>query len=581
MNSALVFLLTRSTWNAVLARLRRLKNPKYLLGTIVGGFYFYSVFYRQAFASRATRALGGRSSAADWNLPPELVLDLASLLLLLVVLFGAWIFPASRAALAFTEAEMAFLLPGPVSRSTLIRFKLLKSQLGLLFLALLFGFLRGRMLHDGSAAWIHVLGWWLLLSLLQMHRLGASFALTRLYERGLSTTKRRLLGLAVVAVILAGLAAWHAALPPAPELRALTTAGVLFRYLGEFVQSGPAPWLLWPFKLMLRPSFALDALGFAAAVGPALLVLAAHYFWVTRSDVAFEEASIALSQRRAALQQAVREGRKRIKPPATDAREPLFALAPMGWVPLAFVWKHFLQMGGRRALRRTAWIVLAVLGIATALTHSRYASVASPILSTIGTMGLWVSLIIFAALAAQSVQREMGAAEVIKTYPVPGFQFVLGHLLGPALHATALQWVALSLCVSDVGRILANYKMGGLAAIFVGALFLPALNLLLSLVPTAAPLLFPGWFRPGEGASFEATGLRVVSFFGQLLFVLLALFPVVLAASAVGFVAYTFTGISLAAISSISIAGIMVTVEAWVGVQLLGKIVDRYDPTEV
>ena len=69
----------------------------------------------------------------------------ACALFLMFALLLAWILPHSRAALAFTEAEVAFLFPAPISRKTLIHFKLLKSQTAILFSALLMTFDRTRM----------------------------------------------------------------------------------------------------------------------------------------------------------------------------------------------------------------------------------------------------------------------------------------------------------------------------------------------------------------------------------------------------------------------------------------------------
>src|SRR6185436_8218260 len=111
----------------------------------------------------------------------------AIILFLLVV--SAWIFPHARAALVFTEAEIAFLFPAPVSRCTLVHYKLLKSQLAILFTVLLLTLITGRM-FSSSQAWMRVLGWWVILSTLNLHFLGASFARTLLLERGISNWLR-------------------------------------------------------------------------------------------------------------------------------------------------------------------------------------------------------------------------------------------------------------------------------------------------------------------------------------------------------------------------------------------------------
>ena len=110
--------------------------------------------------------------------------------MLFVIVLLAWIIPHERAALTFTEAEVAFLFPAPVTRRTLIHFKLLRSQLRIFFSVLLLTFVSRRF---GGNAWIHAFGWWLMLSTLNLHFLGSSFARTMLLDHGVSNWLRRLL----------------------------------------------------------------------------------------------------------------------------------------------------------------------------------------------------------------------------------------------------------------------------------------------------------------------------------------------------------------------------------------------------
>ena len=53
MTSALRYLLARSFVNSLLARLRRLRQPKYLFGALIGGAYFYFYFYQFLFQGGA------------------------------------------------------------------------------------------------------------------------------------------------------------------------------------------------------------------------------------------------------------------------------------------------------------------------------------------------------------------------------------------------------------------------------------------------------------------------------------------------------------------------------------------------
>src|SRR5258705_3816892 len=199
---ALLYLQYQAFINRQASRLKRLKKPKYLLGGIAGGLYFYFYFFRFLF-----RAGGHRRATFDFS--PEhlqLVQALAASVLLVIVLL-AWLIPHGRAALMFTEAEVNFLFPAPISRRTLIHFKLLKSQIAILFTTLLLTLITGRFGSAGSG-WIRAFGWWVILSTLNLHFLGSSFARTMLLERGISNWQRRILVLALLAAFVTVVVIW-------------------------------------------------------------------------------------------------------------------------------------------------------------------------------------------------------------------------------------------------------------------------------------------------------------------------------------------------------------------------------------
>ena len=75
--------------------------------------------------------------------------------------------------------------------------------------------------------------------------------------------------------------------------------------------NGPMPCVWYPFRLVLKPYFAPEWIAFLLALGPALLVMTAHYLWVMRADVAFEEASVEAARRLAERVAAVRSGNLR------------------------------------------------------------------------------------------------------------------------------------------------------------------------------------------------------------------------------------------------------------------------------
>ncbi|HYD84968.1 MAG TPA: hypothetical protein VEA63_12975, partial [Opitutus sp.] len=87
---ALLYLRLTSLKNLLLTRLRRLRQPKYLAGALVGGAYFYFFFFRHAHT--ATQ----KNPGAFFTLPADsapLFLGVGALALL-AILLGMWIFPS-------------------------------------------------------------------------------------------------------------------------------------------------------------------------------------------------------------------------------------------------------------------------------------------------------------------------------------------------------------------------------------------------------------------------------------------------------------------------------------------------------
>src|ERR1044071_7628308 len=115
MIGALLYLQFHSFINGLQRRLKRLKQPKYLAGAIVGGLYFWFYFCRYAFGS-----LGRPAPPAMLSPPAQYAATIESLaaLALLGIIALAWVVPHRRVALGFTEAEIAFLFPAPLHRTT-------------------------------------------------------------------------------------------------------------------------------------------------------------------------------------------------------------------------------------------------------------------------------------------------------------------------------------------------------------------------------------------------------------------------------------------------------------------------------
>src|SRR5215467_2182991 len=281
MISALLYLQFHSIKNRLLLRIKRMRQPKYLFGAIVGGIYFYFYFFRYFFGFR-----GGRGSFVSNATPESFALfeSFGALIFLVVILLG-WIFSNQRAALSFTETEVAFLFPAPVSRRGLIHFKLLRSQIAILFTTMLLTLITNRV---GGHPFIRAAGWWIILSTLNLHFLGSSFARTVLLDRGITNWQRRLAIFVLLTAALASIFVWAKRTIPAVDFSQFDDFQSVKDYIQNVFASGPAPYLLYPFRLVVRPYIAPNSRAFFAALGPALLLMALHYVWVVRSNVAFE-----------------------------------------------------------------------------------------------------------------------------------------------------------------------------------------------------------------------------------------------------------------------------------------------------
>ena len=577
--NALGYLVTRSFVNGVLFRLRRLRQPKYLLGAILGAAYFY--FYFGRFLAVSRMPWGAESGPAS---PHGLEIGAAILFVATIVL--SWILPASRAAIAFTEAEIAFLFPAPITRRTLVIMRLVKSQFALLLFSAFMTLLSGRF-HLGSEVWMRIGGWWVIMNTLNMHRLGASFALQRLRERGMADGKRRVLVVLVLVAFVALVEFMRRSLPPPPDLAtALRGGGEITNYIVQLLHTGPLRYVLAPFKLVVAPNFAHEGVTFLRALLPALGIMALHFIWVVRADVSFEDASIEAAKKRAAFLAARGRGELRARGKSDKARTPLWRLRPTGFAPIAFIWKSLLKSGGRRTLGR--WAAFFAVLAAGAFALGRVEDLTKPLVVTAFIIGggcyiaLLISFVMIGQLSAAQLRQGIATMDLLKTYPIPGWQIALGELAGPVLLGSLMQW-----CSLGIGLMLLSIApplhphLGTITAIAGGiALLLPIFNLSTAILPCAGALLYPGWFRPQENAApgIENTGMKLILGIAQLLAVFVAMIPVAFFGAVAWFALGKFTAAAeWQALAAGGTAMLILAMETGLGIAWLGSLYDKFD----
>ena len=190
MIGAFWFVTVRSFKNRVVSRLRRLREPRYLIGFIAGLAYIWFTGLKRLYVMRQM----GHGAIGVQVPTGEFITDCLALAALFPILI-AWALPDQQGGLVFSEAEIQFLFPAPVSRRQLLIYKILRQQPPILISALamsLFGF--------GSSRFV---GLWLAFVTLSIYFTTVGLARARLKLAGIGFLWRLLF----VIVALAGLGA--------------------------------------------------------------------------------------------------------------------------------------------------------------------------------------------------------------------------------------------------------------------------------------------------------------------------------------------------------------------------------------
>lgn len=586
---ALLYLRFTSFKNWGLTRLRSLRHPKQLVGIVVFAGYFWFFFLRHigggpapspsAVAMHSADPLGAAQllGPVEW-LP--LATAIGAVLLLVFVTF-MWIVPTQRASLGFTEAEIAFLFPAPVTRRSLVHFRLLSGQLRSLVGATIMMLISNRWNFLGGNPVTHALGWWFIFSGLNLHFSGATFTLTRLGDSGVGTARRRL-WVAALLLIVVGLTFWR--LPAVARVPTIDAAAL--RSFADWAlmltNTAPLSWLLWPFKLVIGPFVAPDARAFFLALGPALLVVGAHYFWVVQTAIDFEEASIDHAQKRSARVAAWRSGQRRFGDTPTKAQRPPFRLAGVGRPELAFLWKNLLSTWPYFNLRTFGWCALAIVaGAGWFAARPGWEVPLAGIGGVAGFFGLYL-LVIGPQFARQDLRSDLAHADILKTYPIAGWQLVLGELLAPIAILTGIVWLTLLTFV-----LAFSARLGALPGFTVefrvvasiwAALIVPVLITLQLMVPNAAALFFPSWFQVTRGRGGpEVAGQRMLFFFAQIVTMAVTLLPAAAFGAAVFVIVERFFGNVVAASAAAPVLLVILLAEIACGLWLLGRRFEQFD----
>ncbi len=437
----------------------------------------------------------------------------------------------------------------------------------------------------GSGAFlIRVLGWWVWLSAFNLHLLGSSFTLTMWMDRGLSNWKRRAIFLGAAGALLAGVVFWaRAALPPLGAPPDTDYMAWLAQYAGQVLQSRPLPFLLAPFRLLVAPYFAPNFPQFFIALGPALALIGLHYWWVIRSNVAFEEASVELSQKIAERIAAVRSGNWQAARKPTKAARPPFLLRPAGNPVMAVFWKNLISAG--QFVTGRFWFVLlwivVLAGVILQSQISRGSGLDRGLIVLVAGL-LAMSLFSGPQMLRNDLRQDLPATDVLKMFPMRGWQIVLGEVLAPAAVLAGAQWLLLVVgAIFFPDRIAAHSisLFARLSFALAAAVVLPFIDLIAMLIPNAAVLFFPAWFQLGKEAprGFETTGQQLILMFGQMLALALSLLPPAGAFAVIFFLGSYLVGAPAGVVLGSVAAALLLAVEAGLAIKLLGDVFERFD----
>jgi ABC-2 type transport system permease protein len=569
---AALYLARRSLVNALRRRLRRLRQPKYLIGFAVGLLYYYAFFLRPRQQSAGAGALHGS------------VGEVVAMMGLTVLVLIGWLFGSSRSPLTYTPAETHFLFTAPLTRRQVLDFKLLRSQLALGLSSLLSVLLFSGG-HFPATRVLRVLGLWLVFAALQMHSAVTALVRQSLEEHGVTAVRRRVGAFLLVAVIAgAAVLALRGQMGPVQDAFAEGPDGG-FDALAALLHRGVLGVITWPLAALVRPALAPDLAAFAARLPAALLVVGAHYVWLIRSSTAFEEVAVESAERMATRIAAYRSGRRPppLAGPAKRARPALTRLAATGRPALAIAWKNVQAEWRGSGVRLPVIVTIGVIAVAWIASMGEEAGTGLQVLATL--------LLLFGAMAVvfgpyglrNDLRSDLQLWDLIKSYPLRGAELVAGEVLGPVTVLTAMAWACLlgSFTLS-LGLDAPTFSVTDrLAALLAAVIATPAFLTITTLIQNAAVLFFPAWITvgPQRAAGVEMIGQRLVTMVGSAVLLALALIP----AAIVGAVAVAIGGVAgitrvwLAVPASVAVA-VTLVFEATLAFAWLGRVFERSDP---
>jgi hypothetical protein len=566
---AFAYLLWSAWKNRLVSQLKHIRSPRYAVALMVGGLYLWWFFFRP------TQQAGPAAGMVFLGRPMQFV----AVVFVVMSTLGTWVFGSDRTALAFNQAEVALLFPAPLSRRSLLGYKLFRAQVLVLINALIWVFiLRG----GGSAlpSLPRAIGLWVMFSTLNLHRLGAALVHASWAEHGGKGVKRHALSVLFLIGLLASVV--YALYVDRQQLIEASGPIEMFTVVLDALAKKPASIALYPFHAVIAPTFARSIPEWARAIWPALLVLVVHIIWIFHTDRAFEEAAVEASAERARRMEAFRQRRGMAPAPKVKYSRAI-RLSASGHPILAIIWKNTL------CLFRTAQIVPlvtpVVLGAVFGVTFAGGRSDPARMVAA-ATGSMFVAVAFFGwRMLRNDLRHDMANLPLLKSLPISSTEIIFAEVASATLPIVIVElillfatWAAAELSPLPPlsPPLTSNLRLVGL---IVSPPALIALNTALLTIQNATAVMFPAWIRigPTVTSGIEALGQNVLSFAGAVICLFVAL---IVPAFIGGIVVVAMRDqLEVGIATAITVASIVLFAETYLVMHLLGRVFARAEPS--
>jgi hypothetical protein len=601
----MIGVLVRLQWmqlkGRVVRSIRLLRQPKYLVGFIVGAGWMGLWVVRPLLKSKIDFGSAPGHQLGMVFLP---AIHQFAALFVTVALPLPWLLPWGRLGLPLRESELTMLLQAPLSRREVIQYGLQKSEVGVLLSGLILPLFVG--LGGPGARLLMGCGTWILFEF--WHLNGKWRALFNLSQTEIPVPLARTRRLALTIALVAFYAMLLWALTPFVIQVGVALRGTDYRQVAASLTAVAWPpllrVLLTPAWWLTAPMFAGGGMAFVVAAVPMLLAILVQREIVLRSKARFEESALEQATKKEATTSPTRRFTK-ISSRARSQRP--FEIERRGSPELALVWKNAMRVS-RTRWTRIAYVGSALLiGIALLPSLLPIHDVAYGVLAMIGAVPMIILPLLAGMTWNNDLRTELAHIDLVRTWPVSARRFVLGEVLSPAILSFAgaafgAGVVLTSLFGSRLRETLTGQRsklvllpragefMGvdtGLATVLLFAGFLPmaaAVSFFSSALQNLATLFVPAWMVRSADRSqgLAAFGQRMLFSTALALALLLALIPSALLVGAAGGIqwwlgipwsAWAFPWWGVLAAAPLFALG-------WLIVQVAGRLWEGLDPSQ-